>query len=91
MYGKCELKWTAYCAVLSYLLILTGAMLGIIKGADIVYYYNDIGCKTAAVADDTLYGRLSPTVDNRFFVGLSPFSTDLGTFNSTFNTIWTQN
>ena len=70
---------------------MAGAILGLIKGVQIVKYFNDVGCKTAAVADDTLYGRLSPTVENRFFVGLSPYSTDLTTFNSTFNTIWTQN
>lgn len=49
---------------------MVGGILGIYKGADIVYSFNDVGCKTAAVADDTMYGRLSPTVENRFFVGL---------------------
>jgi hypothetical protein len=62
MYGKCELKWTAYCSVIWYLTIIVGSILGIMKGANIVYYFNDVGCKTAAVADDTVYGRLSPTV-----------------------------
>jgi hypothetical protein len=90
MYGRCELKWPAYSALLLYLGIAIGAILGLMKGADIIYYFNDIGCKTAAVADDTLNGRLSPTVDNRFFVGLTPLSTDLTSFNSTFNTIWAQ-
>ena len=70
---------------------MVGAILGLIKGVDIVYYFNDVGCKTSAVADDTLYGRLSPTVENRFFVGLSPFKNDLTTFNGSFSTIWTQN
>jgi len=41
---------------------MVGGILGIIKGVDIVYSFNDVGCKTAAVADDTMYGRLSPTV-----------------------------
>ena len=91
MYGKCELKWTAYCSVLFFTSIMIGGLLGIIKGVDIVYYFNDVGCKTASVADDTIYGRLSPTVENRFFTGLSPFSTDIASFNSSFNTIWTQN
>lgn len=62
MYGRCELKWPAYMTVVLYLAIAVGAILGLIRGPDIVYYYNDIGCKTAAVADDTLNGRLSPTV-----------------------------
>lgn len=43
-----------------------------------------------ALADDMYYGRLSPTVANRFFTGLNPFSTDLTSFKTNFNTIWTQ-
>lgn len=91
MYGKCELKWSAYCSIILYLAVILGGIFGIIKGVNFVYYFNDVGCKTIAVADDTLHGRISPTVENRFFVGLSPFSTDLASFNSSFNTIWTQN
>ena len=70
---------------------MAGGILGIIRGADIIYYFNDIGCKTSALSDDTINGRMSPTVEDRFFVGLSPFSTDLSSFNSSFDTIWTQN
>jgi hypothetical protein len=62
MYSKLELKWTAYCALFFYLAVMAGGILGVIKGADIVYSFNDLGCKTAAVADDTLNGRLSPSV-----------------------------
>ena len=62
MYGKCEVKWTAFCATFFFMAIMAGGILGIIKGVDIVSYFNNVGCKTAAVADDTLNGRLSPTV-----------------------------
>ena len=62
MYSKCELKWTAYCSIIFYVAIMVGGILGIIKGVDIVYSFNDVGCKIAAVADDTINGRLSPTV-----------------------------
>jgi hypothetical protein len=65
--------------------------MGILHGSDIVYSFNDVGCKITAIGDDILNGRLSPTVENRFFVGITPLSTDLSTFNSDFNTIWIQN
>jgi hypothetical protein len=91
MYGRCELKWPAYCAVLAYLLVLGGGIIGIIQGPDIVYYFNDVGCKTSALADDLLNGRISPSVDGRFFVGIAPLKTDLGIFQTSYNTIWTQN
>lgn len=91
MYGKCELKWTAYISVICYLAIMAGGILGIIQGSNIINAFNDVGCKTAALGDDILYGRLSPTVENRFFTGIAPLSTDLVSYNSSFNTIWTQN
>jgi hypothetical protein len=65
-------------------------VLAVLQGPDIVLYFNDIGCKMTAVADDIVNGRLSPSVSTRFFTGLSPFSTDLGTLIGSFNTIWTQ-
>lgn len=62
MYGKCELKWTAYFSAVIYFAIMAGGILGIIQGANLVYSFNDVGCKTAALGDDILNGRLSPTV-----------------------------
>jgi len=49
-----------------------------------------MGCKLLSIGDDMLYGRLSPTVNNRFFVGLTPLGTDLTTFKTALNTIWSQ-
>lgn len=60
------------------------------QGSQIVLNVNDVGCKMVAVADDIVYGRLSPTVSNRFFSGLNPFATDLTSYKNSFNTIWTQ-
>lgn len=76
--------------VIFYLVVLAGAVLAVIQGPDIVNYFNDFGCKTVSIGDDLIYGRISSNVENRFFVGLSPFSTDLASFQSNFNTIWTQ-
>jgi hypothetical protein len=44
------------------MMILTGGILGIINGVEIVKNFNDIGCKVAAVGDDSINSRLSPTV-----------------------------
>jgi len=85
------LKWTSYCAIVFYLVVLAGGIIGSIHGTDIVYNFNDIGCKMTAIGDDILNGRLSPTVANRFFVGIAPLATDLSSFNSSFNTMWIQN
>ena len=41
---------------------MAGGILGIIQGANLVYSFNDVGCKTAALGDDIVNGRLSPTV-----------------------------
>jgi len=60
------------------------------KGADIINYFSDVGCKLTAIPDDLLYGRISPSVSGRFFTGISPFATDLSSFKTNFNTIWTQ-
>lgn len=65
--------------------------MGVAHGTDIVNNFNDIGCKLTSIGDDILNGRLSPTVSNRFFVGITPLAADLSSFNSNFNTIWTQN
>ena len=42
-----------------------------------------------AVADDTLYGRISPTDDSIFFVGIVPLDGELDSFNSGLNTYFT--
>lgn len=89
-YKNCELKWTSYVSVLCYLMVLIGGILAIMEGADIINYISDVGCKITAIPDDILYGRLSPTVSGRFFTGISPFSADLTSFKTNFNTIWTQ-
>ena len=70
---------------------MAGGILGIINGVSIVQHFNDVGCKVAAIGDDTMNGRMSPTVENRFFVGLTPYQTGLTSFHTNFNTIWTQN
>jgi hypothetical protein len=70
---------------------MAGAIMGAAHGTDIVYSFNDIGCRLTSIGDDILNGRLSPTVANRFFVGITPLATDLASFSSSFNTIWTQN
>jgi hypothetical protein len=64
--------------------------LAITQGTQIILNFNDIGCKLTAIADDIVYGKVSTTVDNRFFSGLSPYAADLTTFKAGFNTIWTQ-
>ncbi len=53
---------------------MAGTILALISAPDIVNYYNDIGCKLSGIIDDTINGRLSPTVNNRFFIGLNPLS-----------------
>ncbi len=72
MYSKCELKWPAYIALVLYIVVLVGGLLGLIDGSMIVKKYNDVGCKNAAIFDDLLNGRISGSVDGRFFVGLEP-------------------
>ncbi len=91
MYGKCELKWPAYMTVVCMVVVMIGGVMGIVQGVTVVQYFNDVGCKFAALGDDMLNGRISPTVTNRFFVGVSPLGVDFGTFSTGFNTIWTQN
>lgn len=72
------------------MVVAAGGALAITQGSQIVMNFNDIGCKMMAVADDTVYGKLSTTVPNRFFSGLNPFGTDLNSYKTSFNTIWTQ-
>ena len=91
MYKACELKWTAYFSVIFYLLVAVGSLLAVINASDIVRYYNDIGCKGASLADDIVNGRLSDTVDDRFFVGLTALESALTTYQTDLNTFWTQN
>ena len=71
-------------------MVLIGGILAIMKGADIINYFSDVGCKLPAIPDDLLYGRISPSVSGRFFTGISPFATDLSSFKTNFNAIWTQ-
>ena len=91
MYAACELKWTAYMTFIFYLVVLVGSLLAVISASDIVRYYNDVGCKGASLADDIINGRLSPTVDNRFFAGLTALSTALTTYQTDISTFWAQN
>ena len=46
--------------------------MGLAGGPDITNYINNVGCRIAAVADDTLNGRISPVDDSVFFVGITP-------------------
>lgn len=71
-------------------MVLVGGILAIMKGADIINYFSDVGCKLTAIPDDLLYGRISPSVSGRFFTGISPYAADLSSFKTSFNTIWTQ-
>ena len=91
MYTACELKWTAYFTVIFYLVVVIGGVLAAINGSAIVKHWSDIGCKGAALADDIINGRLSPTVDDRFFVGISPLSSALTTYQTDIDTFWVQN
>lgn len=59
-------------AVFMYLVVCIGSAAALAGGPDIVYHYNNIGCRMAAVADDTLYGRISPSDDSVFYIGLTP-------------------
>lgn len=47
--------------------------MALVGAPKIIYKYNDLGCKKAAIFDDLLYGRISSDVNGTFFVGLSPF------------------
>lgn len=49
-------------AAICYFVVMAGGILGIIEGSKIISAFNDVGCKTAALGDDILNGRLSPTV-----------------------------
>ena len=89
MFTKCELKWPAYVTVLTYLLIVIGSAAALSGGPDITNYYSNIGCKLMSVADDTLYGRISPTDDSTFFVGIVPLSSELLIFQGDLTTYFT--
>lgn len=64
------------------MVVCIGGLIALIEAPMIIKKYNDFGCKNAAVFDDMLYGRVSKSVDGRFFVGLEPFRGELGTFSS---------
>ena len=91
MYAACELKWTAYVSIVFYLIVVIGSLLAVISAPDIVNYYNDVGCKGASLPDDIINGRLSPTVEDRFFAGLTALSTALTTYQTDISTFWAQN
>lgn len=74
MYGKCELKWPAYLSIITYLLIVVSASAALAGGPNITNDVNNVGCQLMAVADDTLNGRISPTDEDVFFVGINPLS-----------------
>lgn len=74
MYTKCELKWPAYFALIFYIIVCVGGLIGLIDGSTIIKKYNDVGCKNAAIFDDIINGRISGQVDGKFFVGLTPLS-----------------
>ena len=90
MYTRVELKWPAYCTMLCYLVICVGASAALAGGPEITNYVNNIGCRLTAVADDTLNGRISPTDDSVFFVGLSPLKSEFGDFSLKLNTFFSQ-
>lgn len=77
MYGKCELKWPGYLAILSYLLIVISSAAALSTAPNVTNDYNNIGCQLMAVADDTLNGRISPTDSDVFFVGIAPLDEEL--------------
>ena len=89
MYGKCELKWPAYLAIFIYLLVCVSAAAALSGGPNVTNDYSNIGCQVMAVADDTLNGRISPTDDSAFFVGISPLYSELTSFDSGLNTFFT--
>ena len=72
LYNKVQLKWPAYLTIFLYLAISGGAAVALAGGPDITNYINNVGCRIAAVADDTLNGRISPVDDSVFFVGITP-------------------
>jgi hypothetical protein len=41
-----------------YLIIIIGAIMGVIKGIDILKYYNNVGCKKARIFDDFINGKM---------------------------------
>ena len=90
MYTRVELKWPAYCTILCYLVISVGAAGALAGGPDIINYVNNIGCRLTAVADDTLHGRISPSDDSVFFVGLTPLKSEFTDFASKLNTFFSQ-
>lgn len=83
MYSKIELKWPAYISLVLYLIVCVGGLIALIEAPLIIKKFSDVGCKKAAMFDDMLNGRISPTVDGRFFVGLEPLRNELNIFNGT--------
>lgn len=59
---------TIFC----YLLITIGSAAALFTGPDITNHVNGVGCRITAVVDDTLNGRISPSNDSIFFVGITP-------------------
>jgi hypothetical protein len=90
MYTRVELKWPAYCTILCYLVITVGSAGALAGGPDVTNYVNNIGCRLIAVADDTLNGRISPSDDSVFFVGLTPLKSEFTDFSTKLNTFFSQ-
>lgn len=90
MYTRVELKWPAFCTIFCYLVISIGAAAALAGGPDVTNHVNNIGCRLVAVADDTINGRISPTDDTVFFVGLGPLKTEFVDFGAKLNTFFSQ-
>lgn len=90
MYEKCELKWPSYITILIFIFIVTGSAAALYRGPDLTNHFNNFGCKLTAILDDTLNGRISPSDDTKFFVGISPLKDELTTFNGSFNTFFSE-
>lgn len=70
--------------------ICVGSAAALSGGPDITNHINNIGCRITALADDTLYGRVSPSNDANFFVGIVPLSSEFTDFQSKYNTFFSQ-
>jgi hypothetical protein len=75
---------------LCFIVISVGASAALFGGPDVTNHVNNIGCRLTAVIDDTLNGRISPSDDSVFFVGLTPLKSELTDFNSKIDTFFSQ-
>ena len=72
------------------MIIITGSAAAVYAGTDITNYFSNVGCRVTAVLDDTINGRISPSDDRVFFVGLSPLKDELTTFNGSYATFFSE-